>query len=78
MAALCWAMRCSCWHGATVAENEGEEEGHDMPLHQLTDNLPTCSPETLEHLTWAIKDTVSLECLTWAVYDNILVPGLTP
>ena len=34
--------------------------------------------ETLEHLTWAFKDMVSLECLMWAVYDNILALGPTP
>ena len=44
----------------------------------LMDSLPACSPETLECIVWALKDTISLECLTWAVYDNILVLGPTP
>ena len=42
------------------------------------DSLPACSPETLECLTWALKDMVSLEHLMWAMYNNILVPGPTP
>ena len=44
----------------------------------LMDNLPACFPETLECLTWALKDMVSLECLTWTMYDNILVLEPTP
>ena len=49
-----------------------------MPLHSQRTIWPACSPKTLECLTLAIKDMVSLECLAWAMYNNILVPGPTP
>ena len=41
------------------------------------DHLPACSPDTLECIVWASKDTISLECLAWAVYNNLLVLGET-
>ena len=51
---------------------------HCHASRQAADNLPISSSETLECLTWALKDSVSLECLSWAIYDNILVPVPVP
>ena len=51
---------------------------HHCASVQVADNLPICSSETLECLTWALKDSLSLDCLSWAVYDNILIPGPAP
>ena len=77
MAALCWATRCSCWCGATVVGNR-EVEGATTPLCSWQLTIYHLLPQDLDHLTWAMKDTVSLECLAWSVYDNILVPGPRP
>ena len=56
----------------------GEGRGLCCASALSINHLPACSPDTLECIIWASKDTILLECLTWAVYDNLLVQGQTP
>ena len=47
------------------------------PSHSAS-NIPPCSQETLDHMTWSNPDSKMLEHLVWSVYDGILTPGPTP
>ena len=49
-----------------------------LPFQSHTSSAPLCSPETLEHITWAKPESKTLECLVWSVYDRLISPGPTP